>query len=107
MGLEIEVRDEGDRRIIAVRGEVDLNSSPELRKAVLGAVEGVARVGVDLSGATYMDSSGVATLVEGLKSASENDRSFVLIRPSNAVMRVLELARLDSFFDIRDGLEAG
>lgn len=107
MGLDIEVRDEGDWRIIEARGEVDLNSSPELRKAVLSAVKDVGRVGVDLSGAAYMDSSGVATLVEGLKSASENDHSFVLVRPSNAVMRVLELARLDSFFDIRDSLEAG
>ncbi len=107
MGLDISVRDEGDWRIIEARGEVDLNSSPELRKAVLGAVKGVGRVGVDLSGATYMDSSGVATLVEGLKSASENDQSFVLISPSNAVMRVLELARLDSLFDIRDSLEEG
>lgn len=106
MGLDIKVRDEGDWRIIEARGEVDLNSSPELRKAILGAVKGVGRVGVDLSGAAYMDSSGVATLIEGLKSASENNQSFVLISPSNAVMRVLELARLDSFFDIRDSLEA-
>ncbi len=106
MGLDIEVRDEGDWRIIETRGEVDLNSSPELRKAVMAAVKGGGRVGVELSGAAYMDSSGVATLVEGLKAAMENDQKFVLVRPSNAVMRVLELARLDSFFDIRDSLEA-
>ena len=107
MGLDIEVRDEGGWRIILARGEIDLNSSPELRKAVLDAVGDAGKVGVDLSGAAYMDSSGVATLVEGLKAASEGNQAFVLLKPSNSVMKVLELARLDSFFDIRDSLEAG
>ena len=107
MGLDIETRDEGGWRIILARGEIDLNSSPELRKAVLSAVGDVGNVGVDLSRAAYMDSSGVATLVEGLKAAAEGNRAFVLIKPSNAVMKVLELSRLDSFFDIRDSLEAG
>ncbi len=107
MGLDIEVRDEGEWRIIMARGEIDLNSSPELRKAVLGAVGDKGSVGVDLSAAAYMDSSGVATLVEGLKATSEGNQAFVLIKPSHAVMKVLELARLDSLFDIRDSLEAG
>ncbi len=107
MGLDIEVRDEGEWRIIVARGEIDLNSSPELRKAVLEAVENAGSVGVDLSGAAYMDSSGVATLVEGLKATSEGNQAFVLIKPSNPVMKVLELARLDSLFDIRDSVEAG
>ncbi len=104
MGLEIEIRDEGEWRIIATRGEVDLNSSPELRKAVLEAVANAGSVSVDLSAAAYMDSSGVATLIEGLKAASERDQAFVLLSPSRAVMKVLELARLNSFFDIRDTL---
>ena len=107
MGLDIETRDEGGWRIILARGEIDLNSSPELRKAVLDAVGDAGKVGVDLSGAAYMDSSGVATLVEGLKAAAEGNQAFVLLKPSNSVMKVLELARLDSFFDIRDSLEAG
>ena len=104
MGLEIEIRDEGEWRIIATRGEVDLSSSPELRKAVLEAVADAGSISVDLSGAAYMDSSGVATLVEGLKAASERNQAFVLLKPSKAVMKVLELSRLDSFFDIRDTL---
>ncbi len=107
MALEIEVRDEGEWRIISTRGEVDLSSSPELRKAVLEAVADAGSISVDLSGAAYMDSSGVATLVEGLKAASEHDQAFVLLKPSHAVMKVLELSRLDSFFDIRDTLGTG
>ncbi len=107
MGLDIDTREESGWHVIAVEGEVDLNSSPRLRKAILASIEKDRSVGVDLRGAEYMDSSGVATLVEGLKSAAENGKDFALLQPSSAVMKVLELARLDSLFDIRDGLSDG
>jgi len=105
MALSIEVRDSGDWRIIDAVGEVDLMTSPQLRDAVLASVKEGGNVGVNLSGAEYMDSSGVATLVEGLKSASEKGQQFVLVRPSGRVMKVLELARLDTLFDIREAIE--
>ncbi len=105
MGLEMQTRDTAGWHVIAVRGAVDLNASPQLRKAVLAGIERTARVAIDLSGAEYMDSSGVATMIEALKAASEKKKKFALLSPSGAVMRVLELARLNSLFDIRASLE--
>lgn len=101
MALEIEVGEAFGWQVIAVRGEVDLNSSPQLRKALLAGIDRTSRVAIDLGGAQYMDSSGVATLVEALKSASEKKKKFVLVNASVAVTRVLELARLNSLFDMR------
>ena len=90
------------RSVITVEGEVDLYSSPELRTAMLKAVPGPPTgVGSTSAGVTYMDSSGVATLVEGLRSARENGKTFALVAPSPSVMKVLELARLDSIFEVR------
>lgn len=104
MPVNIDVKTQGDETMIVVEGDIDLYSSPELRKAVLAAVPKAASgVGVVLGGVTYMDSSGVATLVEGLRSAKEHDKTFVLVSPSNAVMKVLELSRLDSVFEVRPG----
>jgi anti-sigma B factor antagonist len=102
--LKIDTQNQNSWHLVRVDGEVDLNSSPTLRKAILGGIDGNKKVGVDLAGASYMDSSGVATLVEGLKRASEKKKSFALIRPSSAVTKVLQLARLDALFDIRDNL---
>lgn len=100
MKIESEVK--GDVIVIRVDGDVDLYSSPELRTAVLKAVpRAAAGVEVDLGQVTYMDSSGVATLVEGLRSANEHEVRFTLSEPSEAVMKVLELARLDSVFEVR------
>lgn len=102
MALDIETSEQDGLSIVKVGGEVDLYSSPELRlalkKALPGADKGVA---VDLSGVPYMDSSGVATLVEGMRTAKDKNIEFVLLMPSEPVLKVLQLSRLDSIFDIR------
>ncbi|MCD4751275.1 MAG: STAS domain-containing protein [Thermoanaerobaculales bacterium] len=102
MALNIERKVSSDETVISVAGDVDLYTSPELRKAVLEAVPGAAgRVAVDLSGVNYIDSSGIATLVEGLRSAHKHDKAFVLVTPSPPVMQVLELSKLDNVFEVR------
>ncbi|MBP8131017.1 MAG: STAS domain-containing protein [Candidatus Hydrogenedentes bacterium] len=105
MALELQTAEAGGRCVIHVTGEVDLYASPELRAAILKAVSGSGDgVAVDLSQVAYMDSSGVATLVEGLKSAGQKKVAFSLLAPSQAVLKVLQLSRLDSVFDIRESL---
>ena len=100
--MRIETTKTADETIITIEGDIDLYSSPELRTAVLKAVpKATDGVGIHLGGVSYMDSSGVATLVEGLRSAKENGKTFALVAPSTSVMKVLELARLDSIFEVR------
>ncbi len=100
MGLEIELSDAEGVSVVKPAGEVDLNTSPKLRQAVLNAIKGGGSVSIDLSQVHYMDSSGVATLVEGLKSSAKGKGTFSLMRPSPSVLKVLQLARLDSLFNI-------
>lgn len=101
MALDLETSTTGDRVLITVSGEIDLYTSPELRTAILHAVETAeGEVAVELGGVRYMDSSGVATLVEGLRSAHQHDKLFKLVGPSPQVAKVLHLTRLDSVFEI-------
>ena len=62
---------------------------------------------VDLSEVGYIDSSGVASLVESFQAARKSGQDLVLISVSDGAKRVLELARLDKVFTIRDTLEDG
>ncbi len=102
MALTIEETRSDEETLIGVKGEVDLYTSPQLRTAILKAVPAAGNgVAVDLSGVGYIDSSGVATLVEGLRSAREHGKTFTLVAPSQSVMQVLELTRLDQVFEIR------
>lgn len=103
MSLELNVNDPEGNPVVVAKGEVDLGSAPKLRDAILKAVKGAKdQVSVDLSGVAYMDSSGVATLVEGLKACREPGKAFVLLAPSQPVMKVLQLSRLDSVFTIKE-----
>ena len=105
MALDVDKVDQGGNCVITLVGEVDLYSSPQVRKVVIKAIPKTKdAVGVDLSGVTYMDSSGVAVLVEGLKAAQKKGKRFALLAPSQSVMKVLELTRLDTVFEIGDAL---
>jgi len=102
MAIKIDRIESNGALTFAVEGEVDLYTSPDLRAAILNAAPPANGVlAVDLRGVSYMDSSGVATLVEGLKSAGQKKASFVLMSPSPSVMKVLQLSRLDAVFEIR------
>ncbi|MEE8209300.1 MAG: STAS domain-containing protein, partial [bacterium] len=93
--------------IVAVSGEVDMNTSLEVRSALtpLFAEKPKALV-VDLSGVGYMDSSGVATLVEGLQWSQRSQIPFRLYGMTSAVKDVFEMARLESLFEIFETREA-
>ena len=102
MALEVEIESNGDKSLLRVTGEIDLNSSPSLRKTILKAVEKARNeFAVDLSEVPYMDSSGVATLVEALKLCDKKEINFIISEPSHSVLKVLQLSRLDQVFTIR------
>ena len=92
--------------LVRLRGEVDLSWSQQVRRTILDALGASGKVGVDLSQVSYIDSSGIAALVEGFQSARTNGRKFGLVAVSNAVMSVLQLARLDKVFPLFANIEA-
>jgi anti-sigma B factor antagonist len=86
---------------VFLSGDIDLERSPEARTALLATVKKGRPVIVDLSEVSYMDSSGVASLVEAFQRARAANLDFSLARVSSQVLKVLTLARLDKIFTIR------
>ena len=102
-----EIREEPGAVIVALEGDVDLQSSPDARKVLLECVGRKKPVLVDLSGVGYIDSSGVASLVESLQTARKAGSNLILVAVSEGALRVLQLARLDKVFTICDSIEDG
>lgn len=103
MAMELSSAEKDGKYTIAVKGEIDLYSSPDLRSAITKAIPSAnAALHIDLREVEYMDSSGVATLVEGLRSSMEKSVAFVLVAPAPPVLKVLQLSRLDTVFTIKD-----
>ena len=96
----------GDFALVRLRGEVDLSWSQQVRKTILDALGASGKVGVELSQVSYIDSSGIAALVEGFQNARSSGRKFGLVAASGAVMSVLQLARLDKVFPLFANVEA-
>lgn len=105
--LEVTTHEKGTATIVSVRGDVDLYSSPQLRKAVIALTEkNTPAILIDLTQVSYMDSSGVATLVEGLQQSGRYRGQFKLFGLVAAVLEVFELSRLNKVFEIYDDEES-
>ena len=96
--MAYQIDEEGGYSIVRLTGDVDLSCSPEARKTILSCLGNGHHTLVDLSAVSYIDSSGVASLVEGFQTAKKSQLKFGLIGVSEAAMSVLELARLDKVF---------
>lgn len=105
--MEHRTRNAGDAIIVEFEGEVDLEQSPKARKVLLGALEERRPIFVNLSNVSYIDSSGIACLVEAYQVARRKEVPFELVNVSASALRVFELARLDRVFVIRDALPEG
>lgn len=105
--MKHEIREEAVGVVVAFDGDVDLQTSPEARKVLLDCVGQGKSIVVDLSKVGYIDSSGVASLVESFQSARKGGRNLVLASVSEGALRVLKLARLDKVFTICDSVEDG
>lgn len=103
--MSYKVYQKGGFTVVCLAGEVDLSCSPDARKTILDNLQKRANLLVDLSSVEYIDSSGVASLVEGYQVSKSLGLDFALIGVSEAAMNVLRLARLDKVFPIFDSLD--
>lgn len=104
--MDIALQHTPDGVVAALSGEVDLSSSPQARAAILDCLNGGSSMLVDLSAVDYIDSSGVASLVEGFRLARDKHLVFALLAVSQPALRVLQLARLDKVFPIYADFDA-
>lgn len=92
--------------VIHISGEVDMSSSPDLRKVLLHEVrQKRPKIIIDLSGVSYIDSSGLATLIECLQGVSKYKGTLIIVGLRPNVRDVFEIAKLDEVFDLRETVD--
>ncbi len=105
-GLEVSVEQRNGVVILRPVGDVDLNCSPVLRAELMQAqASKPSKLIVDLTDVLYMDSSGVATLVEAMKGMRQSGGTLVLCNLQQRVLSIFEIARLDIVFKIVPDLD--
>ena len=105
--VRISARQQGQTTILDVSGDIDFANSTEVRQWVLNEIRDshTPRLLVNLSQVRYVDSSGVASLVEGLKASRDLGSRLILFGPNPSVREVLELSHLNKVFEVYDNEE--
>ena len=89
------------RHVVAVRGEIDLFTAPELKKTLQEAIEnGATRVVVDLSETTFLDSTALGVLIGAVKRLRSRDGSLVIVNTDTNIAKTFEITGLDQIFTI-------
>ena len=93
--------------ILDLSGDIDLANSPAMRKALLGEIKEkrTPRVFLNLKNVRFIDSSGIASLVEGLKASRDLGSRLILYGLNKTVREVMQLSRLQKIFEIYEDEE--
>jgi anti-sigma B factor antagonist len=108
MSDEIEVQTEvrNGATVLRPKGDIDLSRAPSLRVHLSQAQrDHPDRLIIDLADVPYMDSSGVATLVEAMQVARRQGGKLILCQLQDKVRSIFEIARLDMVFTIVGGVD--
>ena len=99
--MNIRISEERDRTVITISGEIDMYTSPELREKIMSFVKlRVLDLSIDFQKVSYIDSSGIATFVEGLKCMKKYGGRLRFINIPRAIMEIFRFSKLDKVFDI-------
>ena len=92
---------EGDRHVLAVRGEIDLFTAPELKQVLAESIEnGRVRIVIDLTETTFLDSTALGVLIGAVKRLRSRDGALALVNTDENISKTFEITGLDQIFAI-------
>jgi anti-sigma B factor antagonist len=97
-----QLGDEHDVVAVAVAGEIDLFTAPELKAALTDAVDsGQTRIVVDLSDTTFLDSTALGVLIGAVKRLRSSEGALSIVNRNATIAKTFEITGLDQIFTIR------
>jgi anti-sigma B factor antagonist len=101
-GLDVSVEHaDGGTALVHVSGELDLSTSAQLEDELEGVIRGASGTLIlDLSGLAFLDSTGLRSLWRTRQAARSSGGRLVIRSPSEQVMRVLRVTKLDKVFQV-------
>ena len=86
-------------------GEVNMSNSTTLKKQIFNIISDKKSILLDMTKLNFIDSSGIATLIEGLHKAQSLGLKFVIVGASNLPLKMLELSQLDKVFTLFSSIQ--
>lgn len=107
MDLLLDVEQIGELAFVSARGEIDAFTAPRLREQLIDLAEsGRARIVVDLGEVDFLDSTGLGTLVAGLKRVKAREGTLSLVCTRESILKIFRITGLTKVFPIHGSREA-
>ena len=109
MAIEFEIEDRRageDTHIVAVTGEIDLFTAPEFKQRMSRPIDdGIARLIVDLTATTFIDSSSLGVLIGAHRRLKQRDGRLVVVCDNDAIVKTFKITGLDGVFTLVRSLD--
>lgn len=101
--LDVRIRRNSNIPVVGLSGDIDSFTCSKLGQAIVGLItDGDFRVVIDLAKVNYIDSSGLGTLVGGLRRVNERNGGLAITNPSPQIRKIMDITGLDKVFSVFD-----
>ncbi|MDD5173837.1 MAG: STAS domain-containing protein [Candidatus Omnitrophota bacterium] len=99
--MAVKIEEKNNLTVCYIDGEIDINTSPDIKKAFEKLIaKKVPKIVINLAKVTYVDSSGLATLVEILKNMRTYGGRMRLTNMAHKIKSLFEITKLEKLFEI-------
>ena len=103
--MNIEIVQFNIYQVVKLVGEVDLSNSRKIKQEIIKLIKTPSHVVVDFTELQYIDSSGIASLVEAFNVSKNHNTEFHIVGAQGSPLQVLQLTRLNTVFSLLESLE--
>lgn len=101
MNLTIDIKKEGKKHIVKLRGEIDVFTAPTLREKLIPLTEGTGNdIKIDLEEISYLDSTGLGAFIQAYKSSKQHNSELEIIHVKERVFRLFQVTGLNDIMEV-------
>lgn len=101
MNLTIDIKKEGKKHIVKLRGEIDVFTAPTLREKLIPLTEETGNdIKIDLEEISYLDSTGLGAFIQAYKSSKQHNSELEIIHVKKRVFRLFQVTGLNDIMEV-------
>lgn len=105
--MDMTLRESGGRIILAIVGEININNSGQLRTVLQNLIsDGKKILSLNMEHVSFIDSSGIGTMLSIVPQLRDLRGDLTVINPSKTVLRIFQLTKLTTVFQIAEAEDA-
>lgn len=101
MNLTIDIKEDGKKYIVQLRGEIDIYTAPSLRDKLIPLTEKAGNnIKIDLEEVSYLDSTGLGVFIHAYKSSKQHNSDIEIIHVKDRVFRLFQVTGLNDIMEV-------